>query len=220
MCCGVKRVSRRAVSFLAQLCALLEFVSVSVGKEPAYLGRPLGLLFVLISHQCMRSSRNYQPECWLNELIFPELSYSPFSSDALDKHFELGARCYFYGGIEKDLRFQYRFSNVCFLQNDMKRCFLSICRGTAHSYLYEKIMVTKTFFFTEYYLCKIINANHAKKTYVTLYIHTHVRSHIYIYVSVHIYMYVYEKRKCIQLAMLDFSLCLGEVVFCKMQSFV
>jgi len=36
-------------------------------------------------------------------------------------------------------RFQYRFSNVCFLQNDTKRCFLSIYRGTAHSYLYEKI---------------------------------------------------------------------------------
>lgn len=44
-------------------------------------------------------------------------------------------------------RFQYHFSNVCFLQNDTKRCFLSICRGTAHSYLYEKIMVTKILFF-------------------------------------------------------------------------
>lgn len=63
--------------------------------------RDVGLLFVLISHQCMRSSKNYLPECWLKELIFPELSYSPLSSNALDKHFELGARWYFYGGIEK-----------------------------------------------------------------------------------------------------------------------
>lgn len=38
-CCGVKRVNGLAVSCLAQLCALLEFVLVSVGKEPAYLGR-------------------------------------------------------------------------------------------------------------------------------------------------------------------------------------
>lgn len=54
--------------------------------------REVGLLFVLISHQCMRSSKIYLPECWLKELIFLELSYSPFSSNALDKHFELGAR--------------------------------------------------------------------------------------------------------------------------------
>lgn len=116
--------------------------------------REVGLLFVLISHQCMRSSKICLPECWLKELIFPELSYSLFSSIALDKHFELGVRWYFYGGIEKKKnleRFQYHFSNVCFLQNDTKRCFLSICRGTARSYLYEKIMVTKIllFFSTE-----------------------------------------------------------------------
>lgn len=49
--------------------------------------------------------------------------------------------------LKKLERFQYHFSNVCFLQNDTKRCFLSICRGTAHSYLYEKIMVTKILFF-------------------------------------------------------------------------
>lgn len=119
------------------------------------------LLFVLISHQCMRSSKIYLPECWLKELIFPELSYSPFSSNALDKHFELGARWYFYGGIEKKknlARFQYHFSNVCFLQNDTKRCFLSICRGTAHSYLYEKIMVTKILFFFFF----LLNVNFVK----------------------------------------------------------
>lgn len=76
---------------LALLGALLEFDSVTIGKEPAFPGREVGLLFVLITHQCMRFSKNYLPECWLKELIFPELSYSPFSSNALDKHFELGA---------------------------------------------------------------------------------------------------------------------------------
>lgn len=98
----------------------------------------------------MRSSKNYLPECWLKELIFPELSYSPFSSNALDKHFELGVYDIFMEVLKKLESFQYHFSNVCFLQNDTKRCFLSICRGTAHSYLYEKIMVTKIlgFFFS------------------------------------------------------------------------
>lgn len=115
--------------------------TTSAGRQRAWPAAPALL------RPSVRSSRNHLPECWLKELVFPELSYSPFSSNALDKHFELGAggrgaRSYFYGGIANHL------SNVCFLQSGTQSCFLSLCRGTAHSYLYEEIMVIKSLFFS------------------------------------------------------------------------
>lgn len=111
--------------------------TVTIGKEPCFPGRQRGWPPVCTHFTPMYLSVGLKNWSFRNcltvlSLLMPWTSILNWGLDDI-----------FMEVLKKLESFQCHFSSVCFLQNDTKRCFLSICRGTAHSYLYEKIMVTK-----------------------------------------------------------------------------